>query len=521
MHLTQPIFIFPLISLIISLIHFASAESASSPHLHVKKVKASIEELGNGEVATQPGHILSKKDASVLFPSDEELLRSLNGFASLVECRLTHSEAECNIDLAKNSTMFRFGTSLRDVFNCRLDPDGLLCSENGDIPDEITAISSFMNVPSPMILAATDIGTRTVTETGTFTMTGTFLSSIETFTDLRGSTIESLHEYASTETLTGTVTSTTTFTYNGDVPPTSTATLTSTTTFTYTDDVSPTSTPEKRRTPMMKRADEMQQDAKATLSKMNDDEVGFLISLIGGIFKTMRREGIPATNGTISTKRGLDDDGVGLLISMFLSLLREGTPVSNGTTTALAAAPSATDSSIPSATPVPLTKRPIPAAIAQDPQTPSATAVPTPSAVSFMDHTRKGAIGGALGAALPNIIANAAANGITTAVEDSTEEGADSGPEDDDSEEVDVGENEDEKKRSIQMAVNVDPILGDDLLSGGLVTEESNAAGGELGETWKWDKGTPVLRNGPVGVAEMVGRRRVRYNGAQATRTIN
>ena len=501
MHLTQPIFIFPLISLIITLIHFASAESAPSPHLHVKNVTASIEEIGNGEVATQPGHILSKKDDRAL-PSDEELERSIEGFTSLMECRFYSSVTDCNKDLATNQKMYDFSTSLRDVLNCRMEPESSLCLENDDIPNEIVLVSSYIDA-----LPATAIGTRTVTETGTFTTTGAFVTFVETLTDLQGKTSESIHEHPFTETSTGALTSTTTFTHTNDDHPTSTA------------------TPEKRRTPMMKRADEMQQDAKATLKKIDDEDAGFLIESIGSLVSGFLREATPITNGTISTKRGLDDEDVGFLIesigSIISTILREATPTTNGTTTALAAAPSTTDPSSPFATPVPLTKRSIPAAITQDPQIPSATAVPTPSAVSFMNHTRKGAIGGALGAALPNIIANAAANGITTAVENSTEEGADLGPEDDDSEEVEDEENEDEKKRSIQTAVNVDPILGDDLLSGDLVAGGSNAAGGELEEAWEWNRGSPVLRNGPVGVAEMVGRRRARHSGAQATRTIN
>lgn len=163
-----------------------------------------------------------------------------------------------------------------------------------------------------------------------------------------------------------------------------------------------------------------------------------------------------------------------------------------------------------------LTKRSIPAAITQDLETPPATAVPTTSAVSSKIPAQKGAIGGALLGALPNIIINAVGSAITTTVESSMEdgEGEDVGPEDEG--------NEDEKKRSVPIAINMGPILGDDLLSGGLAAEEPDAVNGavdgKLGETGKWDqegkKDSWVFGRGQDGAWGMAGGRRVRYNGA-------
>lgn len=164
-----------------------------------------------------------------------------------------------------------------------------------------------------------------------------------------------------------------------------------------------------------------------------------------------------------------------------------------------------------------LTARSIPAAITQ--ARPSATAVPTSSATTLVDASRKGSIS--------NIIANAAANAITATVEDSMDD--DGEGEDDDSEDAEDEKYEDEKKRSsilsdvpADVILDIGPILGDDLLSGALVSEEPNdvngAVDGQPAEASKRDKkgekANPIRGNGQAGAEGIVGRRRAKYNGA-------
>ena len=358
MHFTHSISVFGLISLIITLPQFVSAESPSSSGHHIKNVTAT-DRLGNGEVATQPGHILAEKDSALFvpLPSDEDLHLSLEGFTMLLACRFKNDANECNADLATNSMMFAFSTYFRDVLDCRFEPGRGNCIGNDDIPDDIRTLSSYINVPTPLVIA-TATSTVSVCETGILT---SFDGSISTSVAI------------ATETLipVGTVTVFTTLSgiNGGSVTP------------------EPTPGSVKRDVPIVKRADEMQQDMKSMLNEVNVQETGDII--------------VPT-------------------IEPF-TIIRPASPNTNGSTTALATTPSTTHSPKSAATSVPLAKRLIPAGITQDPHTPSATAVPT-STVSSMDPSRKGAIGAALGAALPNIIANAAANGITTVVEDSMNE---------------------------------------------------------------------------------------------------
>ena len=149
-----------------------------------------------------------------------------------------------------------------------------------------------------------------------------------------------------------------------------------------------------------------------------------------------------------------------------------------------------------------LTGSSIPATIAEAPQTPSATAVPTSSATTLVDASRKGAIS--------DIVVNAIANGITALVQDSIE--------DDESKEAEDEENEDENKRSIlsdvpaDVILDIGPILGDDLLSGALVSEEpkavNDAVDGELGEAPKGEKPNSIRGNWQAGARGMLGGRR-------------
>ena len=402
MRLTHPTFISALISFIIAFIHFASAESAPSSYPHGKNVTAN-HTLGHGEVATQPGHILAEKNKisrGLAFPSDHELLQSIIGFATLMNCRFSNTALECYEDFSADVQLYKFGTSFRNVLNCRLAPEGELCAENNGadgLSDAIAVVSSYVDAPTPTfkVAVATVIGTEMITTTGTVTNTATYLAAMSTSTDVRGSTVTSTSTLTSTRTSTGTLTTPSMYTRTKEGQLTEVPTLAKL-------------RPTKRSTPMMKRVDELQLDANTTRKGLSDEDAGEIITIV---------------LGTI------------------LGFVKKVMPGTNASTTALAGSPSSSDAPIPSATPVPVTKRSIPAAITQDPHTPSATAAPTSSA-------------------------------------------------------------------------NISPILGDDLLSGGLVSEEPSAVDGAVDGQLE-ETATLVPGNGQVG---KISRRRARYNGAELAR---
>ena len=375
-----------LISLIITLILFASAEVAPPLDLHVKNVTG-IHVQGEGEVATQPGHTFAEKrgDDVVYFPTDHLLQQGIEHFAGLMTCRFDHSPTDCNEDgLATDKALYDSADYFREVVNCRFQSDSAVCADNKHLENALITFSKYIDAAIPSAFSELPSkSARTVTTTGAFTSTETFLDSIQTFTNYLGSVVTSREEHFSTATSTGALTSTE---YFG------------------------------------KRADEMQQDVK-----------------------TMDGHRLAPVNTDTST-------------------------------TALAAIPSSGVSPSPSATSVLLTKRSIPAAITQSPQTPSATAVPTRSAVSSMNTARKGAVAGALGEALPNNITNTLANNINMEVQDSMDRGEqDLGTEDDDSKKV----GDENEKRILPTAPLLDLILGDDLLAGGLAPVEYNPSDGD------------------------------------------
>ena len=478
MHPTRPAFISALISFIIAFIHFASAESAPSSYLDDKNVTAT-HTLGHGEVATQPGHILPEKNKisrGLTFPSDHEFLQSVISFANLMNCRFSNNPVDCFEDYSTDVRLQEFASLFGNVLVCRLAPEGDLCAEqNGDagLAGAIAAISSYAAVPSPTfkIATATVIGTEMVTTTGTVTNTGMILATIFTSTDLRGVLVTSSSLFSTTQTSTGTLTTPSMFTSTEAGQPTEVPTLAK---------VNPT----KRSTPMMKRADDLQLDANTTRKELDDTAVqGLLVGfeLLIGLLRVERQptnETMPSKRWTSMMKRAdeiqldvdkirkeLSDEDTGEIITIvlgsILDILKKVTPTTNASMTALAGTTSSSDTPIPSATSVPLTKRSIPAAITQDPHTSSATAAPTSSANISLDGFR-----------------------------------------------------------AIPTAVVFDPILDDDLLSGGLVPEEpravDGAVDGQLEET-----ATLVPGNGQAGVEGKVGRRRVRYNGAELARMMN
>ena len=134
---------------LLALLPLSSLVTAAPSSPHSAKNLVNLPKLGNGEVATQPGHIVPKDNIPAWggpFPTDDEIQSAIRGFSLVLNCRFFHNESDCNAPQASNNSLSTFPDVLRSILACRLVPGGQDCVDyKKTLADSIFRLRGWAN----------------------------------------------------------------------------------------------------------------------------------------------------------------------------------------------------------------------------------------------------------------------------------------------------------------------------------------------------------------------------------------